>query len=140
VVVDRDVVLAKLDTIDRCIARIEDVHGERGKEDLLPLDVDDITALNLQRAVQAAIDLATHIVAAESYGNPDSVADAFTLLERRGVIDSGLADRLRRMVGFRNIAVHEYRSVDPDIVEGIVENRLGDLRALGARVVETFKL
>jgi uncharacterized protein YutE (UPF0331/DUF86 family) len=138
-VVDRDVVLAKLDTIDRCIARIEDVHGERGK-DLLPVDVDDITALNLQRAVQAAIDLAIHIVAAESYGNPDSMADAFTLLERRGVIDPGLADRLRRMVGFRNIAIHEYQSVDPDIVEGIVEHRLGDLRTLGSRIVEVFKL
>ena len=48
----------------------------------MPVDVDYITALNLQRAVQAAIDLATHVVAAEGYGNPDSMADAFTLLER----------------------------------------------------------
>lgn len=137
--VDRDVVLAKLDTIDRCLARIEKVHGEKDRN-LLPVDVDDITALNLQRAIQAAIDLATHVVAAESYGSPDSMADAFTLLERQGVIDAGLADRLRRMVGFHNIAIHEYRSVDPAIVEKIVERHLGDLRALGTRIVETFEL
>jgi len=138
-VIDRDVVLAKLDTIDRCLARIEKVHGERGGN-LLPIDVDDITALNLQRAIQAAIDLATHVVAAESYGSPDSMADAFTLLERRGVIDSGLTDRLRRLVGFRNIVIYEYQSIDPAVVETIVEHHLGDLRGLGARIVETFEL
>lgn len=137
--VDRDVVLAKLDTIDRCITRIEHTHGERSRV-LLPVEIDDITALNLQRAVQAAIDLATHVVAAEGYGNPDSMADAFTLLERQGVVDPGLAGRLRRMVGFRNIAIHEYQSVNPDIVEGIVEHHLGDLRTLGTRIVDAFEL
>jgi uncharacterized protein YutE (UPF0331/DUF86 family) len=135
--VNRDVVSAKLDVVDRCISRIEDVHsGQRNA--LLPIDVEDITALNLQRAVQAAIDLATHVVSTEGYGTPDSTADAFTLLERQGVIDSNLAGRLRRMVGFRNIAIHDYQSVDPAIVESIVEQRLGDLRALGARIVAAF--
>jgi uncharacterized protein YutE (UPF0331/DUF86 family) len=136
-VVDRDVVIAKLDVVERCIARIEEVHsGER--TELLPVDIEDITAINLQRAVQAAIDLATHVVSTESYGTPDSTSDAFTLLERQGVIDSNLAGRLRRMVGFRNIAIHDYQSVDPAIVESIVEQRLGDLRALGARIVAVF--
>ncbi|HEX9944164.1 MAG TPA: DUF86 domain-containing protein [Thermoanaerobaculia bacterium] len=137
--VDRDVVTAKLAVIERCIARIQDVQGQR-KKDLLPIDVDDITALNLQRAVQAAIDLATHVVAAEGYGTPDSTADAFALLERRAVIDSELAGRLRRMVGFRNIAIHEYQSLDPAIIERIVDRHLGDLRELGARIVDAFGL
>jgi uncharacterized protein YutE (UPF0331/DUF86 family) len=131
------VVAAKLAVVDRCIARIEDVQAGQNRV-LLPVDVEDITALNLQRAVQAAIDLATHVVSTESYGTPDSTADAFALLERHGVIDSDLAGRLRRMVGFRNIAIHDYQSVDPAIVESIVEQRLGDLRALGARIVEAF--
>lgn len=136
--VDRDVVTAKLEVIDRCIARIEEVHQER--RDLQPVDVDDITALNLQRAVQAAIGLATHVVATEGYGNPSSTADTFTLLERRGVIEADLAGRLRKMVGFRNIAIHDYQALDPEIVESIVERHLGDLRALGARIVDTFGL
>lgn len=121
------------------MARIEDVQTGQNRV-LLPVDVDDITAINLQRAVQAAIDLATHVVSTESYGTPDSTADAFTLLERQGVLDPDLADRLRRMVGFRNIAIHDYQAVDPAIVERIVSQRLGDLRALGARIVEVFGL
>lgn len=136
---DRDVVTAKIAVIDRCLARIEEVHGER-RTDLQPVDVDDITALNLQRAIQAAIDLAVHVVASEGYGTPDSTADAFMLLERHGILDPSLAGRLRRMVGFRNIAIHEYKSVDPAIVERIIERHLGDLRGLGARILEAFGL
>lgn len=127
---DRDVVLAKLTTIERCLARIQEV---RHRSELLPLDVADLTALNLQRAVQAAIDLGSHIVVAEGYGLPSVAGDAFFLLAERGVLDADLAERLRRMVGFRNIAIHEYSRLDPQVVEGIVRDRLGDLRELMAK-------
>lgn len=137
--VDRDVVAAKLAVIERCLGRIAEVRGER-RDTLQPVDVEDITALNLQRAVQAAIDLATHVAATESLGLPDTTAAVFPLLAERGILGAELADRLRRMVGFRNLAIHEYQAVDPEIVESIVEHHLDDLRQLGARVVAAFGL
>ena len=36
----------------------------------------------------------------------------------------------RRMVGFRNVAIHEYRKLDPTVVRTVVEHRLGDFVAL----------
>lgn len=134
---DPDVVLAKAATIDRCLQRIGDARA-RYEAPLLPIDVDDIVVLNLQRAIQAAIDLATHVVASEGYGLPDSVADAFALLESHGLIQLELGGRLRRMVGFRNVAIHEYRRLDPAIVEAIVSRHLEDLRAFAAAMVERF--
>ena len=136
--VDRDVVAAKLATIDRCLARIEEVRARRDK--LQPFDLDDITALNLQRAIQAAIGLATHVASTERLGLPDTAGAVFPLLAERGILDRGLAERLRRMVGFRNLAVHDYQEIDPAILEAIVERRLGDLQELGARVVAAFGL
>lgn len=62
------------------------------------------------------------------------------MLGERGILDRELAGRLRRMVGFRNIAIHEYEALDPQIVEAIVERHLGDLRALGHRIVAAFGL
>ena len=103
-------------------------------------DVEDIASLNLQRGIQAAIDLANHVVSSEGYGTPDSTAAVFTLLEQNGVIDAELEGRLRRMVGFRNIAVHEYQTVDPAILEAILEKHISDLRTLGSRVIERFGL
>lgn len=100
--------------------------------------MDDIASLNLQRAIQAAIDLANYIAATEGYGTPDSTAAVFTLLQQRGILDEELAGKLRRMVGFRNIAVHEYQIVNPAILQAILERHLGDLRVLGSRIFEVF--
>lgn len=137
--VDRDVVLAKVATIDRCLGRIAQTRGER-RAVLLPVEVEDLVILNLQRAVQAAIDLATHAVTTEAYGLPDSVASSFSILERHGVLDAELARRLRGMVGFRNVAIHDYQAIDPAIVESILSRHLDDLRAFAARIVERYAI
>jgi uncharacterized protein YutE (UPF0331/DUF86 family) len=138
-VVDRDVVLAKVATIDRCLGRIAQTRGER-RAVLLPVEVEELVILNLQRAVQAAIDLATHAVTTEAYGLPDSVASSFSILERHGVLDAELARRLRGMVGFRNVAIHDYQAIDPAIVESILSRHLDDLRAFAARIVERYAI
>jgi uncharacterized protein YutE (UPF0331/DUF86 family) len=75
-------------------------------------------------------------VASEGVGTPDSLGASFTLLARAGILDDDLADRMRRMNAFRNIAVHEYRRLDPAVLEAIVRERLGDLRAFAARILE----
>lgn len=134
--VDRDVVLAKLAIIERCLARVEDVHS--APERRSAIDNDDITVVNLERAIQAGIDLATHVVASEGLGLPDTSGASFVLLREAGVLESDLAERLRRMAGFRNIAVHDYRKLDPEIIDQIVRYRLGDLRALGRQIVRRY--
>ena len=133
--IDRDLVLAKVETLDRCLARIAAVRSEANSA-LRAIDVQDITVLNLQRAVQAMIDVAAHVVAGEALGTPDSLGASFTLLERAGILDGELAERMRRMTGFRNVAVHEYRRLDPAVLEAIVRERLGDLRAFAGRILE----
>jgi uncharacterized protein YutE (UPF0331/DUF86 family) len=66
--------------------------------------------------IEACVDIAQHLCASEGWGPPQDNGDAVALLGRHGVIDAGLADRLRRAVGFRNILVHEYVRVDDDVV------------------------
>jgi uncharacterized protein YutE (UPF0331/DUF86 family) len=131
-VLDRDLVLEKVATLDRCLARLADA---RSNPALSVLDVQDVTALNLQRAVQAMIDLAAHVVAREGLGTPDSLGASFTLLENAGILDADLAGHMRRMTGFRNIAVHQYRKLDPAIVDGIVRDRLGELRRFATQIL-----
>lgn len=135
--VERDVVLAKAAAIDASLARIEDVRGA-ATTTLRPIDIEDIVVLNLQRAAQAAIDLATHVVATEKLGLPSDLANTFTLLEKQGIIEAPLGERLRKMVGFRNVAVHQYQSLDPAIVESIVTNHLHDFRVFAGRILQHF--
>ena len=136
--VERDVVMAKVAALDTCLARIADVRGRSAT--LRPIDAEELVILNLQRATQATIDLAAHVVASESLGLPADLADTFTLIEKHGTIEAALATRLRKMVGFRNIAVHQYQALDPAIVEAIVSKHLDDLRTFANRIVDAFGL
>ena len=132
--VERDVVLAKAAAVDTCLQRIADVRGPERAGTMRPIDVEEIVVLNLQRACQAVIDLAAHVVAPEGYGLPVDLGEAFTLLEKHAVIEGALARRMRAMVGFRNVAVHQYQAVDP----AIVEDHLDDLRSFASRILDHF--
>jgi uncharacterized protein YutE (UPF0331/DUF86 family) len=86
----------------------------------------DSIVLNLQRAIEASIDIAMHIVAQEKWGLPQNSRDAFHLLHERRIIDEELLGRLSAMIGFRNIAVHDYQQINLLILQKIVEQHLGD--------------
>jgi uncharacterized protein YutE (UPF0331/DUF86 family) len=88
----------------------------------------------LQLAIQAALDVASHIVSDERLGEPQTNRELFALLERRGYLAPALGDALRNMAGFRNILVHGYDDVDLSIVRDVLTHRLGDLIAFAEAV------
>lgn len=122
-----DVTLNKAAIIERCVARVREEHA--GDDANLYDDItrQDSIILNIQRACEAAIDLAMHIVKNERLGVPQESRDAFALILDAKQIDDQLAKKLMKMVGFRNIAVHDYRRMNLDIVKNIVNQ---DLNAL----------
>jgi len=88
----------------------------------------------LQLAVQAAIDVGSHVVSDDRLGEPATNAELFTLLERNGWLAAPLARRLGDMARFRNLLVHGYADVDLDLVEEIVRSHLDDLEEFIAAV------
>jgi len=132
-----DVLLNKAAIIERCLRRIGEIY--RGHEAELETDFlrQDAVVLNLQRACEAAIDAAMHLVRIKRLGLPQSRREAFTLLERAGILAPELAEALRKMVGFRNIAVHAYQEIRSEVLREILEHRLDDLRAF-ARLLVTM--
>jgi uncharacterized protein YutE (UPF0331/DUF86 family) len=82
---DKDVVLAKIASIQKCLRRIKDVT-DLSPDRLDELDIQDIFVLNLQRAIQSAIDLTTHVVASEGLGISDTVRGNFVLLKNAKII------------------------------------------------------
>jgi len=124
-----DVVMQKLASIDRCLRAVRDyVAGDLSRLEQ-PIVLDAVV-LNLQRACEQAIDAACREVSRLGLGVPIDSTDAFAILERERLLTPSLAERMRRIVGFRNVAVHEYRRLDPAIVRTVVEHRLGDFEAL----------
>lgn len=107
--------------------RVREMHGGDADAFLAESTRQESVLLNLQRACEAAIDLAMHLVRVERLGIPKESRDAYVLLERSGFLPSDLAEPLRAMVGFRNGAVHDYRRLDPNVVDAIVTRHLDDL-------------
>jgi len=122
-----DVTLNKAAAIERCVARVRAVYAGDPRNLTDDLTRQESILLNLQRACEASIDLAMHRVRRGKLGVPQDSRDAFDLLQRAGALGADFADALKRMVGFRNVAVHDYARIDLGIVRSIVERNLGEL-------------
>lgn len=133
-----DVVLNKAAVIERCIARVRDVFAGDPANLREDLTRQDSIILNIQRACEASIDLAMHLVRLGRLGLPQESREAFDLLADAGELAPDLADALKRMVGFRNVAVHEYQSLNLDIVEAIIRGELAELARFAERAVKRY--
>lgn len=83
--------------------------------------------LNIQRTCEGCIDLAMHIASVKKMGIPQNSRDAFELLEKNAIINGDLARNLKAMVGFRNIAVHNYQAINIDVIDRIINKHLDDM-------------
>ena len=120
-----DVLINKRESIKRCLKRInEEFNGD--EENLRDLKTQDSIVLNLQRACETSIDLAMHLVRKKSLGVPQNSREAFEMLEKAKIIRAALSTKMKKMVGFRNIAIHNYQTLDLEIIESIVRNNLQD--------------
>lgn len=122
---DPELIAKKLGQIETCVRELRTLaQPSRVRQDIREQRFVEHT---LQLAIQAALDVASHIVSDERLGEPRANRELFDLLERGGWVAPELAGTLRNMVGFRNVLVHGYDTVDLAVVEDVVQNRLGDL-------------
>ena len=122
-----DVAVNKAATIERCFQRVQDEYAGDKANIVQNLRRQDSIILNIQRACEASIDLAMHLVRKHRLGIPQQSREAFDLLVNAKIIDETLALHLKRMVGFRNVAVHDYQRLNLDIVQAIAERELEHL-------------
>jgi len=119
-----DVKYNKLNTIERCLKRIDEEYQNSHERYHSSFTIQDSIILNLQRACEASIDLAMHLIASQKLGIPQTSRDAFKILEDNDLMSSSLSKQLQSMVGFRNIAVHDYQELQAPIVLAILDKHL----------------
>ena len=115
-----DVLVNKAATIERCIKRIKEEYKGSELEFEENYTKQDSIILNLERASQACIDMGTRVIRMKKLGVPQSSRDVFIILEKSGIINAELGQKLQKMVGFRNIAVHDYQDLNLDIIAAML--------------------
>ncbi|MBK6715177.1 MAG: DUF86 domain-containing protein [Burkholderiales bacterium] len=133
---DRLVLERKLESLRRCLVRVRSRCPATLPELVQDLDAQDVLVLNLSRAVQLCVDMAAHLLTELELPPPSTMGEAFTRLAEAQVIDAALAQAMRRAVGFRNLAVHNYDAIDWAIVFAIATNHIGDFERFARKVAE----
>lgn len=136
---DEDLILGKLESLSRCLKRIEEKTPSIAEELKADLDRQDIISVNLERAVQACVDVGMHIISQRNILLPDSMAETFLSLAKLSVIDKHTAVVMGKAVGFRNTAVHAYRTINWDIVFSICTRHLDDFRSFASQIVSELE-
>lgn len=123
-----EVIINKKESIERCIAQVRRYYALPSE---LPFAEDrlrqDAIAVNLQRMAEQAIDIANYVASSRGLGIPKSSRESFDLLLQAGIIDRAMADKMKGMVGFRNVLVHDYVQFDLKIMIEVIEQRLDDV-------------
>ncbi|CCU80840.1 protein of unknown function DUF86 [Halanaerobium saccharolyticum subsp. saccharolyticum DSM 6643] len=130
-----DILINKNETVKRCLKRINEEY-QNNPANLKNYTKQDSIILNIQRLSEAAIDIAMHVVAELELGVPQSSRDAFQFLVENDLIENRTAEKLKAMVGFRNIAVHEYQKLNLKIVEAIIENEIEEVKNFSEKMLK----
>lgn len=123
-----DIIINKITIIQNCLKRIQEEYKGHEKELAYNYTKQDSVILNLQRACEAAIDLGTRILRIKKLGLPQQSRDVFAILQKNEIISKQVCQQMQAMVGFRNVAVHDYQKMNLAIVHSILENHLTDFQ------------
>lgn len=129
----------KLESLRRCVMRIKSKRLDSVEALTNDPDAQDILVLNISRAVQLCVDIASHIISTSPEPMPNTMGETFMTLVKLGIIEDELANRMKRSVGFRNIAVHNYEKVSWAVVHAISTEHLDDFRLFASAVNHTTK-
>jgi uncharacterized protein YutE (UPF0331/DUF86 family) len=132
--VPSDLVIEKINTVRRCLARIVEVT-QGDPSTLQEINIQDIYVLNLQRAVQACIDLSQTVIREQQWSLPDTYREGFVLLKEKKVLSDQISLQMQKMCGFRNIAIHEYQTLDVEILKSILTKDLADIEKFHLEVL-----
>ncbi len=138
--VDPEIFSRRLDALHGYLAKLKAFREVEVAEFVREPALHDLAERYLHLVMEAALDLANHWIADRALPAPDTNRDSFTVLERAGELQAGLAERLRGWAGFRNVLVHEYLEIDHEVAYRAIQEELGDLEALAAWAAAKLEL
>jgi uncharacterized protein YutE (UPF0331/DUF86 family) len=137
-VIAPDLLAAKLADIEERAQMVERHRQDSVQGYLASPEARDLVAFNLMLAVQAAADIAAHVVSDRGLAPARSVAEGFERLAQHGVVSHELAARLQGAAGFRNVVAHGYARLKLDVLRDAAFAGVDDLREF-ATVVARLK-
>ncbi len=131
---NKAVIINKLESIQKCINRINEEY-ENNPDNLDDYRKMDAIVLNLQRACEIVTDIAMYMVSMRNLGIPQTKKEAFELLYKKNLITEEVCSNMKKIIEFINIAIHDYKNIDDDILQDVIENHLGELEVFAKEML-----
>jgi len=137
--VDKSVLENILTNLEEYLGDLEEIKSEKKLEDY---QKDKIirryTERTLQMSIEACLDIANHLISYSGFREPLDNKDCFQVLQDNGIIPEDVTENLKKMAQFRNVVVHDYLKVNPEIVYAILHKNLPDITAFAQIIEEKF--
>ena len=125
-----DVISQRFEALNTAIEHLEELKQEQISlsEFLQHWRIQSMVLHNLQIAIQAVIDISNTIIAEKGYSIPQNNRNIIEILSEYEIFPESFCEKISGMVGFRNIIVHEYTSINLQIVYHLWQERISDFR------------
>jgi uncharacterized protein YutE (UPF0331/DUF86 family) len=125
--VEKDVLLKRLTLLEEYVRDLEEVKDKSLKEFKSDKVIRRYVERTLHMATEACLDVANHIISYEGFREPKDNKDSFEVLMEEKIIMPELTEKLKKIAQFRNVVVHDYIRIKPEIVYNILQNNINDI-------------
>lgn len=136
--VDREIIVSKISYVKQHLKRVKEAVSVPRERFLTEYQRQDVVLFNLQVSIQACIDIGNHIFSGFDEGVPATFSEIFSALAEKKIINKGLAEKLIKMVGFRNLIVHGYDKIDLKRVYQIATKDIADIQLYIKKITSSF--
>ncbi len=135
-----DIYTRKFDLIEDSLKKLSEIRRENPTVDKYRNSWKDKDSAerNLQKVVEAIIDLGKMLIANKKLKEPSNNREVFQILEEETIFPSEFISLIDKMIGMRNIIVHSYDRIDDSIVYGVLKKNLTDINKLTSALKESF--
>ena len=123
---DQIIIEKKIDSILRCVERVQTRLPKTKELFFNDLDAQDVVVLNITRSVQLSVDIAMHLCVESSQAVPQTMSSAFDCLYNLSIINETITTKMKKSVGYRNVAVHNYDDIDLELTYVIARDFMSD--------------
>ena len=121
-----DVIYRKLKELEKnliLLKQLTDVKRENLKEDMIKYWGIE---RGIQICIECTIDIGNIVISVTDNDKPATYKETMATLSNIGIIPKKFSENLSKMVGFRNILVHDYTKIDESVILHILNNELQD--------------
>ncbi len=137
---DREVVESKLRFLREYLEDLKEYEAISLSDYITSKKDQRFVERTLQLACENCLDIAAHLISRSSFREPKDNKDLFVVLYENGIIGDATQNTMIRMAKFRNIVVHDYARIDPEIVIGILKKNMDDFKRFAQEILRSIDL